>query len=194
MINKSNVYCDGTIWETNNHGQVEVIGMSPRVSQKRGKDYIGRFFYVKFKDGTIVEANISSLKNGEVRNPNKPTGIKDCFIGQGIYCSKIKGKKTDNYKLWSAMTQRVYSESYHKKYPSYKNCTLSVDWHNYQKFSEDIRDIEDYELWVKDPHNYHLDKDIKVKGNKHYSKENCLFVTSKENIAHSNRSRHEHKG
>ena len=56
---------------------------------------------------------------------------------------------------------------------------------NFQNFCSDIIELENYDLW-KTNKGWELDKDIKVKGNKTYNKNNCMFVKKKENMLEMN--------
>lgn len=86
------------------------------------------------------------------------------------------GVHTWYYKLWLNMLHRCYSESVQKNNPTYIGCTVSDEFKNFQFFAE----------WVNSQPrtegiNYHLDKDILVKGNKEYSPTNCRLVPMRIN-------------
>lgn len=86
------------------------------------------------------------------------------------------------YKLWHGIVQRVYSEKWHLKNPSYKNCTLQKEWHLLSNFVNDVVKIDNYELWLNNPNKYiSLDKDIKFPGNRCYCVDKCMFVSMEEN-------------
>lgn len=70
------------------------------------------------------------------------------------------------------MLTRCYNHKYHETHPTYINCNVSEEFHNFQNFG----------AW--DKVNYYnvgnekmcLDKDILVKHNKIYSSETCVYV------------------
>jgi len=72
------------------------------------------------------------------------------------------------YTMWKSVLQRVYSEKWKIKHPTYTGCTIQKEWLIFTNFSK----------WVKlhDWEHHDLDKDLKIKGNKHYSSDTCLFV------------------
>lgn len=81
------------------------------------------------------------------------------------------------YDLWSHILERCYDEKSLEKRPSYKNCYVCDRWLKLSNFIEDIVKIDNYELWINSERGtYHLDKDIKVKNNKCYCLENCMFI------------------
>ena len=76
-------------------------------------------------------------------------------------------------QVWRDVIKRVASKNFHNKRPDYKYCTISDEWvyaSNFVKWAES----QDYK-------NKSIDKDIILIGNKHYSKENCCFVSSQLN-------------
>ena len=77
------------------------------------------------------------------------------------------------YQRWVNMLKRCYSEMYHKRHPSYKNCYVCQEWLTFSNFKRWV----EKENW-KDKH---LDKDILFPGNKVYSPETCVFVDAKVN-------------
>lgn len=90
------------------------------------------------------------------------------FLGVGEYRSEKNGKSDRAYSKWSGMLERCYSDRYHKLKPTYKDCSVHLDWHNFQVFAK----------WFKENYveGFELDKDILFKGNKVYSAETCCFV------------------
>lgn len=90
---------------------------------------------------------------------------------EGEFKRYIGNKQTKEYALWVNMLKRCYSKKFHKQSPQYIGCTVSENFKNFQYFAE----------WCNrqigfNTTGYHLDKDILVKGNKHYSEETCVFV------------------
>ena len=77
------------------------------------------------------------------------------------------------YQQWRHMLERCYSEKYHLRYKTYKNCTVCDDWLIFSNF-KDWMESQDWE-------GKQLDKDILIEGNKHYSPETCVFVDQATN-------------
>lgn len=94
------------------------------------------------------------------------------------------------YKRWRHVLMRVYDEKFHKKNPTYINCTLCLEWHYLSKFAEDFKKLDGYNEEKLLNGELELDKDIKSNGtNKEYSLENCMLVSKSENIKQSNKTR-----
>lgn len=90
------------------------------------------------------------------------------------------------YDMWRHMILRTKKE-YWEKHPTYTGTTVSEEWKNFNNFYYDIQELDGYQLWRDNPKKMiMLDKDTKVPGNKHYSKETCCFLTH----ADSNRDVH----
>jgi hypothetical protein len=114
-------------------------------------------------------------------NDKKRIGI----IGIGILDIPINKHNKSEYKkytLWKNMIERVYNPNRHKSHPSYKLCSVCDEWKTFSVFK----------AWVENPENgyrenYHLDKDILVKGNKTYSPRTCCFVPKEINIIFTKR-------
>ena len=79
----------------------------------------------------------------------------------------IDGPVCSFYKTWKSMIERCYSEKYHERKPSYKDCCVCKEWLIFSNFK----------TWMKmqDWSNKHLDKDILGNG-KLYSPETCCFI------------------
>lgn len=103
---------------------------------------------------------------------------------QGVNRKAISAYISNNrseYDLWVKMLRRCYDSKFHDKYPTYKDCTVAKEWHDFQNFAE----------WCKKDkyHNlgYALDKDILSLGGKLYSPETCCFVPVEINNLFNNR-------
>lgn len=89
---------------------------------------------------------------------------------EGKFFCRVDKILTKEYQLWYNMLQRN-SQSYQKLYPTYKGCSISSNFKNFQFFAEWCQYQAGFgnEGWC-------LDKDILVKGNKEYSEETCVFI------------------
>ena len=74
-----------------------------------------------------------------------------------------------HYSTWASMLSRCYSAKFQEKRPTYKDCTVSEDWHTFSKFKAWMQE-QDWE-------GKQIDKDLLFEGNKIYSAETCVFVT-----------------
>ena len=127
---------------------------------------------------TFKNREYSKFKNGQIRCPYERRTYGVGYIGEGKYKVKENGKLTKYYKVWHDMLRRCYDEKFHEKYPTYKDCKVYEEWHNFQNFVE----------WYES--NYYeiegevmcLDKDILNKGNKIYSPDTCVFVPHNINM------------
>ena len=74
------------------------------------------------------------------------------------------------YRVWVNMLERCYSTRYQDTRPTYKGCSVSEGWLTFSVFK----------CWMEkqDWEGMQLDKDLLLEGNKVYSKETCVFVTS----------------
>lgn len=98
------------------------------------------------------------------------------FIGNGKYKSKIGQERTVAYERWRGMISRCTDVKYQERFPTYKGCSVCDEWRNFQNFAKWHE-----EHYPSDGGSYHLDKDIKVAGNKVYSPTTCMYVTPSEN-------------
>ena len=84
------------------------------------------------------------------------------------------------YYMWKAMIVRT-TQKYWDKYPTYEGTTVDDDWRKLSQFVNDIKYLNGYDEWVNSPRKrMMLDKDTIIKGNKHYSKDTCCFITHAE--------------
>ena len=102
---------------------------------------------------------------------------KSIVHGVGVNDSKstvsfiINGKRSvcPVYDKWKSMLARCYSKRAIIKNPTYAGCSVCDEWLLFSKFKK--WHDENYSKGM------HIDKDIKVIGNKVYGPEFCLFVT-----------------
>lgn len=130
--------------------------------------------YVEFEDGTRKMTFMTQIMKGNVINPNnKQRKIVNDFrknyydvgyLGNGPFNTKMQV-----YTVWKGMMDRCYNLKYQETItPTYKNCQVCEDWHNYQNFAKWYVENK-IDEWF-------LDKDILQKGNKLYAPEYCCFV------------------
>lgn len=97
---------------------------------------------------------------------------------KGKYLSKSEGKRGKEYNLWTDMLKRCYDIKRQSIQTTYKECTVSENFKNFQFFAE----------WCNNQigfgnEGWQLDKDIVVRGNKMYSEDTCVFVPRQINLA-----------
>jgi len=182
----SKKYDVGTIFPTDSFGPLKILG---RVEEGIRSD----LFAVEFlSTGYITQARTSSIKKGMVKDYYVPTLYGRGFMGNGSYESKENGKVRREYKLWTGMFYRCYSND--KQYNNYKlkGVVVCERWFNYQTFCKDIINLEGYIGWVKGYLNC-IDKDYKFNGT--YSPESCKFISLENNSRESSiRNRLAEKG
>ena len=124
-------------------------------------------------DGNVFEVKCYHAIRGSVKNRMNPSVCDVGYLGYGEHKTRIGKKHSSAYSVWHDMLHRCYDEKRQEIQPTYVGCLVHPDWHNFQVFAKWF-----YENYID---GYHLDKDIKFKGNKIYSAENCVFVSPAEN-------------
>ena len=147
----------------------------------------GDFKILKYNDSYNVEiqflktgfetvARLGHIKSGSVKDPYSPS-----VYGVGITGTKYPisegGRNTKEYDLWNGMLRRCYSDALKKKYPTYIDCEVSDKFKSYEYFYEWCH--KQIGFSNKD---WHLDKDLLVKGNKVYSENTCVFIPREINL------------
>lgn len=72
------------------------------------------------------------------------------------------------YKIWKSLLRRIYDAKWLALNPTYISCSICEEWLIFSQFRSWVL-LQEYDGLV-------LDKDLLVKGNKHYSPETCLFI------------------
>lgn len=90
-----------------------------------------------------------------------------------------KRKLCPYYQRWFSMFRRLHCKRQQQRRPTYCGCSICEEWKTFSNFM----------AWMKTQpwEGKHLDKDILVPGNKVYSPETCVFVSSNlNNLLNSN--------
>lgn len=134
---------------------------------------------VRFEDDYGYEGIYisGSLKSGSFRNPYDPNIYGIGFYGCGDEPTFIDGKANHLLSIWSLMMKRCYANTGELDERSYSDCTVAVEWHNFQNFASWARKQIGFDLETRN-----LDKDILVKGNREYGPSTCCFVPSRVNM------------
>ena len=101
-----------------------------------------------------------------------------CGIGINDLKNKTleNGKQGKDYQLWRDMLRRSCGDVSSFAREAYSESTCSSDWLVLSKFIDDISSKTGYKN-----ENWHLDKDVLIKGNKHYSNETTCFIPKEIN-------------
>lgn len=156
------MYKQGDVIDTGKFGEVLVI------SENGWKDIT-----IQFKrTGYTRKTNSSDLRKGLVKDLLQPTLFGVGYLGENWQEGKTK---TDIYKLWKAMLDRVYGKGDTNK--SYINVSICDKFLNFSNF----------ENWVLSCEYYHkdweLDKDLLSESSKIYSELTCCFIPREINLA-----------
>ena len=146
----------------------------------------GDFKIVKYSDKTNVEirflktgfettVELGSIRNGKVKDRYLPSVYGVGVIGDK-YPSKVNGVLTKEYKLWTSMLVRCYSDNSKKRRPTYEGCEVSNNFKSYEYFYEWCNKQVGFGV-----EGFELDKDLLIKGNKVYSEDSCVFIPTEIN-------------
>jgi thymidylate synthase len=157
----------------------------------------GRYIIIdEYTDDSRVFCKVQFLNNGYITNVRKDSlsrgqHPKNNFIRTlndigylGDY--RNVGNFTDEnikilYGIWQKMITRCYGGA--KKW--YEEVYVSSRWHSFENFLRDVRYLPQYHLAKDDDFNsWHLDKDYF--GSNCYSKETCVFLTTRDNTIYRN--------
>lgn len=125
---------------------------------------------IKFSDCAGFETITSRQKvlNGSINNPYHRSVYGVGYLGVGGYKTGANGRNFKVSRVWNNILYRCYSEKSSETLPTYNDCAVHPDWHNFQVFAK----------WYEDNYvdGFELDKDLKIIGNRVYSENACTFV------------------
>ena len=115
----------------------------------------------------------------EVKAGNRSTAARRSLVyGHGLNdawyktYTQVDGKQRicPYYRKWASMIKRAYDPIEHANYPQYTGTTVCKEWYLFSTFR----------VWMEkqDWKGRHLDKDIVNPGSKHYSPDNCCFISA----------------
>lgn len=146
-----------------------------------------RDILVEFQDEHKAKVTVeySQFKKGEIKNPFHKSIFGVGYLGKGEYEIRINGKQTIVYIRWFSMMQRCYDPYFLNKEPTYIDCYVCEEWHNFQNFCKWFYKHE-YRCEKDD---LCLDKDILIKDNKIYSPQTCILVPKRINNLFTKRNK-----
>ena len=127
------------------------------------------------KTGFETTVELGSIRNGGVKDRYLPSVYGVGVIGDK-YPSKVNGVLTKEYKLWTSMLVRCYSDKSKKRRPTYEGCEVSNNFKSYEYFYEWCNKQVGFGV-----EGFELDKDLLIKGNKVYSEDSCVFIPTEIN-------------
>lgn len=165
----------GLIFGTNTCGPLKVL-------EKISKDR----YLVQFLDtGYITDTSYAAIKGGRVKDKYLPVVAGVGYIGdfKGVVSAP---ENMPFYHTWNDMINRCYNIT-DRDYPYYGGLGITVDirWHSFANFFDDAHYIPNYDMKVKYPSKYQLDKDYLQmhlpKSKRVYSKNTCIWISKEDN-------------
>ena len=157
--------CVGKVFKSLNSGDFKVVKYNDSVNVEI------QFLNTGFE--TTVE--LGNIRNGKVKDPYVPS-VHGVGISGTKYPIRVNGTLTKEYALWNSILTRCYSDTCKKKNPTYEGCKCSDNFLHYEYFYEWCHKQVGFSN-----KNWHLDKDLLIKGNKVYSESACIFIPQEIN-------------
>ena len=152
--------CVGKVFKSLNSGDFKIVKYND------AKDVVIQFLTTGYE----MVATLGNVRKGLIKDPYSPSVYGVGIVGTK-YLSAVNGVLTKEYKLWSNMLKRCYSDFAKKNQPTYEGCEVSNKFKSYEYFYEWCHNQIGF-----DNSGWHLDKDLLVKGNKVYSENTCVFI------------------
>jgi hypothetical protein len=127
--------------------------------------------YTRWVQGTRIA-------EGSIKDRLRKSILGIACIGDGPYIAgdrRTTPRESTIYSIWHGMLERCNST----RQKSYSDCTIVEEWYNFQNFAKWAFEHLPNDYFER---SYHLDKDIKVPGNRIYGPNTCQFVLAEENI------------
>ena len=171
----------GMIFDSSKCGKIKILSQNGKTNRNI-KLYIAKFL----NTGTLIQAQFSNIKNGNVIDPMAPLNHGIGYLGMDYI--EYRNKDRDLYDVlkhrWSLMLARCYDKS-NKRYFKYggNNVTVSKRWYNFSKYYKDVITIKGFNRDRVIAGELQLDKDLLQKNlnSKIYSKDTCIWITRNEN-------------
>lgn len=118
----------------------------------------------------------SEFMRAELRPSTKSVNRRKLVYGHGVNDSDYETSSGTGsakltclaYRSWTGVLERVFSEKYHQKKPSYLGVSIEHDWLSFMAFR----------AWWIEHHvdGWQIDKDLACPGRRIYSAETCVYV------------------
>ena len=124
-------------------------------------------------------AHICHIRNGLVKDRLFPSLHGVGVVGDAS--TTVDGIVLKECTLWRGVIGRCYNNEFHKKSPTYADCSVSEKFKYYPYFKEWCGNQIGFNAVDDKGRPFELDKDILIKGNKVYSENTCCFVPAEIN-------------
>ena len=156
----------------------KVIG----IDEEKSANSRQKYYKIQF----ISNNFISSIRKDTIGKTNGVNPYDRTVYGIG-YLGEYKTVNNfteDELKIlkdkWENMMRRSYSKAYKDSHDTYDNVFVHSEWHSFEQFLRDVREIPQYFLAREDNFKgWDLDKDYY--GSNAYSKNTCVFLKHQEN-------------
>ena len=148
----------GDIYESNSCGLFKVVSIE--TLKKVTVEFLNT--------GYTVVVQVGQIRLGTIRDRFKKDAKTSAFLGESSIVDD-NGDILREHTMWANMLSRCGNVQGNS--PTYKDCGVSDNFKHFSYFKE----------WCNkqigfDREDWHLDKDILIKGNKLYSEDTCCFI------------------
>ena len=167
------------LYESNNCGLFKIIN---HVGIIDGVRYIDIEF---INTGTVKRVRYQDAMKKEVKDPYCPNIYGVGYIGNA---NLLTEENQMLYTVWRNMIARCYGDGT-KNYQRYgaKGILVDSSWFDFSIFAKDAKQLYNYEYKIRNPHNFHLDKDLLQQNipinNRIYSRNTCIWMYGQDNIS-----------
>jgi hypothetical protein len=167
VVRKS--YKVGDVWPTKSGVDVEII-KTFKGSQRVVIKWLDEYQHT-------TEIYQCALPRSNLKNPYERTIIGVGFLGTS-YAAQNPLKFKREKIVWSGLFKRAYDEKTLIERPGYAGATVNAGWHEFGGF---VDWTEQAVGWKNK--NWHVDKDLILRGNREYGPETCCMLPPVVNSA-----------
>ena len=122
----------------------------------------------ELSEAAKLSEHIRKTNPATARSLSKRSLVCGVGLNNADYVAHYEGGMCPAYRLWYGVIERCYSDKRLKKWPTYSDCTVAEEWHNFMCFR----------AWWAAHHvdGFDLDKDLLIPGNRIYDPDACCFV------------------
>ena len=163
----------------------KVIGLDKEKSANSRQKY----YKIQFISNNFVSSiRKDTIGKSNGINPYDRTVYNIGYLGE---YKTVKNFTEDELEIlkdkWENMMRRSYSKPYKESHDTYDDVFVHSEWHSFEQFLRDVREIPQYFLAREDNFKgWDLDKDYY--GSNAYSKNTCVFLKHQENSLYADTS------